>query len=581
MIIEFDWLEQQGVRNVISYVYSILDIIKFVIPIILIVMTTFDIVKKIIDPSEKEGQQKILRRAIAALIIFFLPTIINIFFDMVGVEIPKVNTNDIKTTTNDSKTDVSSVLITNCPNSLKYYHNGDKLTLNTNITSNNDIVWSITDGYKYTQTYASDNKKSFDITFKNITGNDKVVVNVVSGGKSHNCTILIEKERLASLSYTNCPSKNNTYYVGDVIDLNTDIKESFKGDIKWSTDDNDASLIRLSNDEKKAKIDILDYPKKGYVVISTVAGSQATSCLIDVSSVKELKITNCPSSNNIYHVGDKITLNTNIPEKYQTSTTWGSALDSNIAIASPINNGKSAEIKIVGVPKEKYINVTVAVDSKVKTALCKINIEEKNNNTNTNSNTNITPNPTSTPPPTSTSTPKLSTTTPNIQNKTPTPTITPTPYIKCDAPTNVKITQNAFSAGTIKWDDVSNATDYEISIDNNNWILAYSGYNYKKVITKENGLRTVYVRSVCNNVKSSTSSKASVNVYKIEVKKGDGVNFVNGGGNYIEGETATISATLENGRTWSNWKSNTNEIINKQNYSFTVNSNKVYTAYGK
>ena len=62
MIIEFNWLSQPGVSGVINMVYTIIDIIRIVVPIVLIVMTTIDITKEIINPSEKEGQKKIMIR---------------------------------------------------------------------------------------------------------------------------------------------------------------------------------------------------------------------------------------------------------------------------------------------------------------------------------------------------------------------------------------------------------------------------------------------------------------------------------------------------------------------------------------
>ena len=379
MIIEFDWLEQESVQNVLSFIYSLLDIIKFIIPIILIIVTTIDITKKIIDPNEKEGQQKIIRRAIAAVIIFFLPTIINMFFDMIGVEIPRGNINSSLTNKQSSKKDkkesnISSLIITNCPNSLSTYHNGDSITLNTNIPSSysDNVIWSIQEGFKYVNGSSSNNSKSFNLKFTNISGNGKVVINASIEGKSNTCTINVDKEKLDSLSYTNCPSTKNYYYIGDTIDLYTDIKDSFNGDITWSTDDDSAALIRAVGDKKKAKVDILDQPKNGYVLIKTLAGGKNAVCLINIAAIEELKITNCPSKDNIYHVGDTIVLNSNIPLYYKREPIWQSATNQNVFIITPIDNGRSAEIKIIGVPSSNIGAIGLGADLKGASCTFKI-----------------------------------------------------------------------------------------------------------------------------------------------------------------------------------------------------------------
>ena len=62
---------------------TILDILRIVVPIGLIVMTTMDIIKKVINPDDKEGQKKIMYRAIGALIVFFIPTFIRITFKVI------------------------------------------------------------------------------------------------------------------------------------------------------------------------------------------------------------------------------------------------------------------------------------------------------------------------------------------------------------------------------------------------------------------------------------------------------------------------------------------------------------------
>ena len=80
LLISWDWCNQTGVQGVFSLLKSVVNVVRIAVPIILVIMTTLDVIKKIIDPNEKEGQQKILRRAIAAVIVFFIPTMIRMVF---------------------------------------------------------------------------------------------------------------------------------------------------------------------------------------------------------------------------------------------------------------------------------------------------------------------------------------------------------------------------------------------------------------------------------------------------------------------------------------------------------------------
>ncbi len=83
MIIDFSWNctdpNAQGyIKPIFDMIKTVLNILRIVVPIILIVMTTLDITKKVINPEDKDGQKKIMTRAIAALIVFLVPTIINL-----------------------------------------------------------------------------------------------------------------------------------------------------------------------------------------------------------------------------------------------------------------------------------------------------------------------------------------------------------------------------------------------------------------------------------------------------------------------------------------------------------------------
>ncbi len=79
LIVSWSWCSgENSIQPVLHMIRILLDVIRIVVPIGLIVMTSFDIAKKVINPDDKDGQKKIMIRAIAALIVFLLPTIINL-----------------------------------------------------------------------------------------------------------------------------------------------------------------------------------------------------------------------------------------------------------------------------------------------------------------------------------------------------------------------------------------------------------------------------------------------------------------------------------------------------------------------
>ena len=68
-MILFDWCAQQGVRDVFSLIKGILKIVRIVVPIGLAFLTAYDLFKNVINPENKEGQAKILRRLAAAVLV--------------------------------------------------------------------------------------------------------------------------------------------------------------------------------------------------------------------------------------------------------------------------------------------------------------------------------------------------------------------------------------------------------------------------------------------------------------------------------------------------------------------------------
>lgn len=67
-----------GFLRIMYLVKFAFNFVRFAIPIILIIMTTLDLLKNVINPKDNEGIKKITNRAIAAVIVFFVPTIVNL-----------------------------------------------------------------------------------------------------------------------------------------------------------------------------------------------------------------------------------------------------------------------------------------------------------------------------------------------------------------------------------------------------------------------------------------------------------------------------------------------------------------------
>lgn len=66
---------------------GVFPIVQIAIPIILIVLCTFDLGKAVISSDDKENKKlikRLVRRCVYAILIFFIITIINLIFTIVG-----------------------------------------------------------------------------------------------------------------------------------------------------------------------------------------------------------------------------------------------------------------------------------------------------------------------------------------------------------------------------------------------------------------------------------------------------------------------------------------------------------------
>ncbi len=75
--------EESNILSVILYLKYLINILQFIIPIALIIMCAIDLGKVMLNPEDKK-QPKILKRMIAAVLIFFIPTILNLVLDAAG-----------------------------------------------------------------------------------------------------------------------------------------------------------------------------------------------------------------------------------------------------------------------------------------------------------------------------------------------------------------------------------------------------------------------------------------------------------------------------------------------------------------
>ena len=81
----WDWCSKCGVQKTFHLIKEILNILRIIVPIALIAMTSIDVAKKVINPDDKDGQKKIMYRAIAALIVFLIPTVIKLVFKIIDI----------------------------------------------------------------------------------------------------------------------------------------------------------------------------------------------------------------------------------------------------------------------------------------------------------------------------------------------------------------------------------------------------------------------------------------------------------------------------------------------------------------
>ncbi len=69
---------------ILNYVKNIIIIIQIVVPIILLLMISVELTKMINNPDDKKGIKRMKNSIIALVVVFFIPTLINIVMGLVG-----------------------------------------------------------------------------------------------------------------------------------------------------------------------------------------------------------------------------------------------------------------------------------------------------------------------------------------------------------------------------------------------------------------------------------------------------------------------------------------------------------------
>ena len=79
-----DTCKNPALSTILPIVKNIMFMIQIIVPIVLLIMFTVQFVELTINPELKDGFRKVLNKLIAAIIIFFIPILINVIMGAVG-----------------------------------------------------------------------------------------------------------------------------------------------------------------------------------------------------------------------------------------------------------------------------------------------------------------------------------------------------------------------------------------------------------------------------------------------------------------------------------------------------------------
>ncbi len=73
-----------GLVAILDILRKMFDLIQLVVPILLLVMITYQLIRLVANPDEKNGLKKLTNKVIAAVICFLLPTIVDVVLGFMG-----------------------------------------------------------------------------------------------------------------------------------------------------------------------------------------------------------------------------------------------------------------------------------------------------------------------------------------------------------------------------------------------------------------------------------------------------------------------------------------------------------------
>jgi len=151
-----------GFLRIMYLIKVLLNIVRFVVPLILIGMTIFDLVKNVINPKNKDGMKKITNRLIAAVVVFLVPTIVSLSVSLIDY-ITDNNTTDYKLTSCYTNANME------CINNIEAYLDCDDLGNNTSQDKRKCQAFRRCNSYELTNSCSIktvlDDKNCFDINY--------------------------------------------------------------------------------------------------------------------------------------------------------------------------------------------------------------------------------------------------------------------------------------------------------------------------------------------------------------------------------------------------------------------------------
>ena len=346
----FDWANEPGVQKVLELMKTAMNIIRWIVPIGLIVMTSLDLFNKVLKPDDKESQKKIMNRAIAAIIVFFVPTIVSIVMKL--VDVGKGETGGTSgggtsqgggsggTTTVVDKPTKNELNIT-CPTTT--YNVGDNFVIKASTNNNSDITWTLSDTTNVRIT-PNNNGTSALVEIKNYPNDGVFKLTVKGNSITKSCAISVKKPEITgNVTIVDCPTKDKVFKKGDQIVLHATGPNNFYGNLTWFIGEEKIYSYNVNDGGKEIVINILDYEPFGNGIFAVAAGGTTATCSVYIHQSPnidgEVTINNCPYER--VKVGSSFTLSTN-----NSVSSWGGQINSRY-IEVIDNKNNTATIRVL------------------------------------------------------------------------------------------------------------------------------------------------------------------------------------------------------------------------------------------